>query len=161
MRHHQVQREDVFLTDGIPHAVWHGMALWAWRSIAQAAGWQPSQRRTQICGRWRRERRISLPKPNAFIHLFNERRPVACDTFDPKPSLAKYAGKLLPAENLKTERKTGRRSVAIPIPPVWPERYEVSDLFPHVASISTTCRDPIDARGCSQPRAFFAVDELR
>ncbi|MDQ2731426.1 MAG: DUF1501 domain-containing protein, partial [Armatimonadota bacterium] len=57
------------------------------------------------------------------------------DTFDPKPSLAKYAGKLLPSANLPTERKTG---AAFPSPFKF-QKYgqsgiEVSELFPHVAS---------------------------
>mgnify|MGYP001358796082 CR=1 FL=1 len=33
------------------------------------------------------------------------------DTFDPKPALEKYAGKLLPMTNLRTERKTGARGL--------------------------------------------------
>src|SRR5262249_41044305 len=56
------------------------------------------------------------------------------DTFDPKPALAKYAGKALPRENLRTERKTG---AAFPSPFRF-ERHgrsglEVSELFPNVA----------------------------
>src|SRR5262249_5245512 len=50
------------------------------------------------------------------------------------PSLTKYAGKPLPRENLRTERKTG---AAFPSPFKF-ERHgksglEISDLFPHVA----------------------------
>jgi hypothetical protein len=41
------------------------------------------------------------------IHLFMNGGPSQVDTFDPKPALSKYAGKVLPAENLRTERKTG------------------------------------------------------
>jgi hypothetical protein len=40
------------------------------------------------------------------IHLFMNGGPSQVDTFDPKPALAKYAGKALPT-NLPTERKTG------------------------------------------------------
>src|SRR5580704_9081616 len=54
------------------------------------------------------------PKPPQFpakakhiIHVFLNGGPSHVDTFDPKPILAKYAGKSLPNENLRTERKTG------------------------------------------------------
>src|SRR5436190_7849288 len=46
-------------------------------------------------------------KAKRVIHLFANGGPSHVDTFDPKPSLAKYAGKPLPRENLRTERKTG------------------------------------------------------
>jgi hypothetical protein len=41
------------------------------------------------------------------IHLFMNGGASHVDTFDPKPSLDTYAGKMLPVENLRTERKTG------------------------------------------------------
>src|SRR5689334_1762844 len=41
------------------------------------------------------------------IHIFANGGPSHVDTFDPKPALEKYAGKMLPMENLRTERKTG------------------------------------------------------
>jgi hypothetical protein len=68
------------------------------------------------------------------IHLFMNGGPSHLDTFDPKPSLAKYAGQSLPTENLKTERKTG---AAFPSPFKF-QKYgqsgiEVSELFSHVA----------------------------
>lgn len=75
------------------------------------------------------------------IHIFANGGPSQVDTFDPKPSLAKYAGKMLPMENLPTERKTG---AAFPSPFAF-KKYgqsgiEVSDLFPHVAeSIDDIC----------------------
>ncbi len=47
------------------------------------------------------------PKAKRVIHLFANGGPSHVDTWDPKPALAKYAGKTLPTENLKTERKTG------------------------------------------------------
>jgi hypothetical protein len=67
--------------------------------------------------------------------------PSHVDTFDPKPALARYAGKPLPMPNLRTERKTG---AAFPSPFKF-QRYgkcgvEVSELFPHVArSIDDVC----------------------
>jgi hypothetical protein len=68
------------------------------------------------------------------IHIFANGGPSHVDTFDPKPSLEKYAGKALPMENLPTERKTG---AAFPSPFKF-RKYgqsgiEVSDLFPKVA----------------------------
>lgn len=42
-----------------------------------------------------------------IIHIFCNGGISHVDTFDPKPQLDKYAGKELPMENLRTERKTG------------------------------------------------------
>ena len=73
-------------------------------------------------------------KAKRVIFLFMNGGPSQVDTFDPKPSLAKYVGKSLPMELLKTERKTGS---ALPSP--WAFKHygksgtEVSDLFPHTA----------------------------
>ena len=72
-------------------------------------------------------------KAKHIIHLFMNGGPSHVDTFDPKPSLAKYAGKMLPMANLPTERKTG---AAFPSPFKF-QKYgqsgiEVSELFPHV-----------------------------
>ena len=47
------------------------------------------------------------PKAKRVIHLFMNGGPSQVDTFDPKPTLTKYAGKALPTDNLRTERKTG------------------------------------------------------
>ena len=52
-------------------------------------------------------------KAKRVIHLFLNGGPSHVDTFDPKPALAKYAGKELPIEHLPTERKTG---AALPSP---------------------------------------------
>src|SRR5881394_2593845 len=46
-------------------------------------------------------------KVKRVIHFFCNGGPSHVDTFDPKPALAKYAGKMLPRPNLGTERKTG------------------------------------------------------
>jgi hypothetical protein len=73
-------------------------------------------------------------KVKHVIHLFMNGGPSHVDTFDPKPSLAKYAGKPLPNTNLPTERKTG---AAFPTPYKFSKHgqsgIEVSDIFPHVA----------------------------
>src|SRR2546427_864331 len=81
------------------------------------------------------------PRPPQFgararrvIHIFANGGPSHVDTFDPKPSLEKYSGKLLPMENLPTERKTG---AAFPSPYKF-KKYgqsgiEVSEIFSNVA----------------------------
>jgi hypothetical protein len=46
-------------------------------------------------------------KAKHVIHIFLNGGASHVDTFDPKPSLEKYAGQMLPTENLRTERKTG------------------------------------------------------
>ena len=46
-------------------------------------------------------------KARHVVHLFMNGGPSQVDTFDPKPLLDRYHGKPLPAENLRTERKTG------------------------------------------------------
>lgn len=72
-------------------------------------------------------------KAKRVIHFFLNGGPSQVDTFDPKPALAKYAGKPLP-ETLRTERKTGG---ALPSPFPF-KKYgrsglEVSDLFAQTA----------------------------
>jgi Protein of unknown function (DUF1501) len=72
-------------------------------------------------------------KARHIIHIFANGGPSHVDTFDPKPALAKYAGKPLPMENLKTERKTG---AAFPSPYKF-NKYgqsgiEVSEIFSRV-----------------------------
>ena len=73
-------------------------------------------------------------KAKRVIHIFANGGPSHVDTFDPKPALNKYAGKLLPMENLATERKTGAAFAS----PFKFKKYgqsgiEVSEVFPHVA----------------------------
>ncbi|MBS0264179.1 MAG: DUF1501 domain-containing protein [Planctomycetes bacterium] len=73
-------------------------------------------------------------KAKHVIHFFLNGGPSHVDTFDPKPALAKYAGKNLPNENLRTERKTG---AAFPSPYKF-QKYgqsgiEVSEIFANVA----------------------------
>ncbi len=73
-------------------------------------------------------------KAKRVIHLFMNGGPSHVDTFDPKPALEKHAGKMLPGENLKTERKTG---AAFPSPFKF-QKYgksgiEVSEIFSNVA----------------------------
>ena len=68
------------------------------------------------------------------IHFFLNGGPSHVDTFDPKPALAKFAGRPLPTPNLQTERKTG---AAFPSPFQFRRHgqsgLEISELFPRVA----------------------------
>ena len=72
-------------------------------------------------------------KAKRVVHFFLNGGPSHVDSFDPKPALEKYAGKPLPGEYIKTERKTG---AAFPSPFKF-KKYgqsgiEVSDLFPKI-----------------------------
>ena len=73
-------------------------------------------------------------KAKRVIHIFANGGPSQVDTFDPKPALAKYAGKTLPTTNLRTERRTG---AAFPSPFKFEKRgksgVEVSELFANTA----------------------------
>ena len=75
------------------------------------------------------------PRAKRVVHFFLNGGPSHVDTFDPKPALAKYAGKTLPGEYLRTERKTG---AAFPSPFKF-SRYgqsglEISELFARTAA---------------------------
>jgi hypothetical protein len=75
------------------------------------------------------------PRAKRVIHFFLNGGPSHVDTFDPKPMLAKYAGKPIPGEYLRTERKTG---AAFPSPFTF-RKYgssglEISDLFAKTAA---------------------------
>ena len=75
------------------------------------------------------------PKAKREIHLFMNGGPSHVDTFDPKPELSKWHGKVLPDEHrLNTERKTG---AAYQSPFAFKQHGQsglpVSDLFPQVA----------------------------
>ncbi len=79
-------------------------------------------------------RRPHFPaKAKRVVHFFLNGGPSHVDTFDPKPALAKFAGRLAP-ESLTTERKTG---TALPSPFRF-DRYgesglEVSEIFSRTA----------------------------
>jgi hypothetical protein len=74
-------------------------------------------------------------KAKRVIHIFANGGPSQVDTFDPKPVLAKYAGRPLPTTNLKTERKTG---AALPSPFKFKKfgksGIEVSEIFERTAA---------------------------
>src|SRR4051794_8484964 len=73
-------------------------------------------------------------KAKRVVHFFLNGGPSHVDTFDYKPALAKYAGKSLPGEYIKTERKTG---AALPSPFKFTKcgqsGIEVSELLPNMA----------------------------
>ncbi len=73
-------------------------------------------------------------KARHIIHIYLNGGPSQVDTFDPKPALAKYAGKLLPTGNLTTERPLG---AALPSPfafkPHGQSGIEISEIFPRMA----------------------------
>ena len=81
------------------------------------------------------------PRPPHFparakhiIHIYLNGGPSQVDTFDPKPLLKKYEGKMLPQGNLTTERKTG---TALPSPfrfrKYGQSGIEVSEIFARTA----------------------------
>lgn len=70
------------------------------------------------------------------IHLFMNGGPSHVDTFDPKPALIRYAGKNLPDNNPRTERKTG---TAMPSPFRF-QRYgesglQISEIFSELGEV--------------------------
>src|SRR5271167_1550702 len=68
------------------------------------------------------------------IHIYLNGGPSQVDTFDPKPALARYEGKMLPQGNLTTERKTG---TALPSPfrfhKYGQSGIEISEIFARTA----------------------------
>ncbi len=73
-------------------------------------------------------------KAKHLIHIYLNGGPSQVDTFDPKPLLKRYEGKMLPQGNLTTERKTG---FALPSPFRF-QKYgqsgiEVSEIFARTA----------------------------
>jgi len=79
------------------------------------------------------------PRAKHVIHIFLNGGCSQVDTFDPKPALARYAGKELP-KNLRTERKTG---AAFPSPFKFKKHgqsgIKVSEIFRHVGEVIDDC----------------------
>ena len=142
MSHHQPRLEDAFLTRrDMLSRCGMGMGALALSNLMGQAGLLAGEE-TQHTLNPLHPRLPQFPgKAKRVIHLFMNGGPSHVDTFDPKPSLLKYAGKALPMPNLPTERKTG---AAFPSPFKF-QKYgksgiEVSELFPHVAeSIDDIC----------------------
>jgi hypothetical protein len=74
------------------------------------------------------------PRAKRVIHLFMNGGPSQVDTFDPKPALAKYHGKLL-SEELKGDKRVGGAAYASPFKFAkhGQSGLDVSELFPHLA----------------------------
>ena len=76
-------------------------------------------------------------KAKRVIHIFANGGPSQVDSFDYKPALARYDGKEMPGESLKTERKTG---TLMKSPFNFSQHGEcglwASDLFPKVAALA-------------------------
>lgn len=74
------------------------------------------------------------PKAKRVVHFFLNGGASHVDTFDPKPALERHAGRSLPTENLRTERKTG---AAFPSPFKFSRHgssgLDISELFPNLA----------------------------
>ena len=74
------------------------------------------------------------PRAKRVIHLFMNGGPSHIDSFDPKPALARWHGKMLPNRNLRTENETGAAFAS----PFEFKRYgqsglPISSMFPEVA----------------------------
>src|SRR5688572_723448 len=75
------------------------------------------------------------PRAKRLIHLFMNGGPSQVDTFDPKPSLTKYAGQRPPAVNLSTERKTFNLFPSpFPFKKHGESGLEISSLFPKLSA---------------------------
>ena len=104
------------------------------------------------------------PKVKHVIHIYLNGGPSQVDTFDPKPLLKRYEGKMLPQGNLTTERKTGS---ALPSPFRF-QKYgqsgiEVSEIFARTAQhIDDICViRSMQANTPNHEQLRCAVDELR
>ncbi len=111
-----------------------GLGLLGLAGVLSAEGWlTPAEAATGYANPMAPKQPHFPARAKHVIHLFMNGGPSHVDTFDPKPSLAKYAGQNLPTENLRTERKTG---AAFPSPFKF-NKYgqsgiEVSELFAKV-----------------------------
>src|SRR5678816_3613100 len=77
------------------------------------------------------------PRAKRVVHFFLNGGPSHVDTFDPKPALAKFAGKSLPIENYTTERKTGNAFPSMfKFAKYGQSGLEVSELFKHTAQMA-------------------------
>lgn len=76
-----------------------------------------------------------VPKAKRIIHIYLNGGPSQVDTFDPKPALEKWAGKVIPTGNLATERPLG---AALPSPFKFRRHgqsgIEVSEIFERTAA---------------------------
>ena len=107
-------------------------------------------------------RPTSRARAKHVIHIYLNGGPSQVDTFDPKPLLKKYEGKMLPQGNLTTERHTG---TALPSPfrfrKYGQSGIEVSEIFADGPARRRHLLDPLDAGQHAQSRTVDASDELR
>ncbi len=124
-----VSRREVLTRAGV------GMGLLGLTQVMADAGLLTAQARESVGLNPLMARKPQFPaKAKRVIHIFANGGPSQVDTFDPKPALAKYAGKSLPTTNLRTERRTG---AAFPSPFKFKKSgksgLEVSEIFQHTA----------------------------
>ena len=87
-------------------------------------------------GRHRVELPHHPPKAKHVIHIFFNGGLSQMDSFDPKPMLARYHGKTLPARSPETENMTGGAFASpFKFKPYGQSGIEVSDLFPHIGQV--------------------------
>ena len=87
-------------------------------------------------GRHRVELPHHPPKAKHVIHIFFNGGLSQMDSFDPKPLLARYHGKTLPARSPETENMTGGAFASpFKFKPYGQSGIEVSDLFPHIGQV--------------------------
>ncbi|MEW6159703.1 MAG: DUF1501 domain-containing protein [Verrucomicrobiota bacterium] len=136
MSHHEPRLEDAFLTRReFLHRCGLGFGALALADLMSQAGLVGPARAAIDSVHPLAPRAPHFPgKAKRIVHFFLNGGPSHVDTFDPKPALDRYAGKPLPIENLRTERKTG---AAFPSPFKFRKHgqsgLEVSALFPEVA----------------------------
>src|SRR6266545_3597767 len=133
MQHHKPTLDDVFLTrrEFLCRCGMGALSLATFFSGAEALS---DTARAEGYASPLAPRQPHFPaKARHVIHIFANGGPSHVDTFDPKPALEKYAGKPLPTENLKTERKTGAAFPSMfKFKKYGQSGIEVSELFPHV-----------------------------
>jgi len=87
-------------------------------------------------GRHRVELPHHPPKAKHVIHIFFNGGLSQMDSFDPKPMLARYHGKTLPARSPETETMTGGAFASpFKFKPYGQSGIEVSELFPHIGQV--------------------------
>ncbi len=135
MGHHRQRLEDLFLTRReFLNRCGMGMGALALTGVLGEAGFLASPAEAgSAAGPMTPKQPHFTGRAKRVIHIFANGGPSHVDTFDPKPALARYAGKALPMQNLPTERKTG---AAFPSPYTF-KKYgqsglEVSEIFAKV-----------------------------
>src|SRR4051812_36587287 len=79
-------------------------------------------------------------RARSVIFCFMDGGPSHVDTFDPKPALAKYAGKAIGAAAVSKKSQSDPSRVWMPSPWAFRKRGKsgqwISDLFPHLAGVA-------------------------